>query len=146
MIFSMLLKEKTLVMPVCYLWSQFCYPETNKNLVIHQKAKASHNDSSFSAIFFGNKGNVGRVWVFWVITWHRRVQSSLGQLVWRDGERTDPASHAAPSPGWLCNSSCCSRARGAAYVCRSLLLASPIPYSIGTREELPSRLYTYPLG
>lgn len=147
MIFLMLLlKEKILMMPDRCLWHRFFYLWTDKNPITHQKPKASNNDSSFSAIFFGNKGDVGRVCVLWVITRLRGCNPAAGGWSERAGEGTDPARHAAPSPGWLRNSSCGSRARGAAYTCRSLLLASPIPYSIGTSKELSSRLYTYPLG
>lgn len=54
--FLMLLKIKTFMMPICYLWSQFCYPETDKTPITRQQVKAGRHDSYFSAIFLRNKG------------------------------------------------------------------------------------------
>jgi len=98
--------------------------------VTHQKAKASNTSSSISAIFFGNKGNAGRVCVFWVTA----RPKGLGK-----GPTLPVVRHPL-----LAGSAIVAAAAARSH--RSLLRAPPIAYPIGTRQERSSRRYTCPLG
>lgn len=121
MAFLMQLIEKAVTVPVCYLWSWFCYLEADRNPITKQNAKTcKKTDSPFPAIFFGKGENEGRVQVFRVTTRHWRVALQPERAV----GRSDPAMQAAPSPGKLRNSSCCSRAPGLPHTGGSLLLPS----------------------
>lgn len=82
------------------------------------------------------------MWVFWVTTRRRKVQSSLGRLVRRGWMRKGVPLPVMGHP--LLASSVIAAA--AAWPEGQSWLASPIAHPIGTTDRLSSRHYMYPLG